>query len=447
MKAEYLIIGGDAAGLSAAVQIRRQNPGADIRVIDRTRIISYAACGMPYVLAGDIDSSEKLIHFTPQSFEKKRGIPVSVGREAVDFLPEERAVVVKDLDSSKSYAVNYGKLLIATGAEPVRLPFLNDESEGIYTFHRIEDLRKVQDFLKKRKPKKTAVLGAGNIGLELCEAFVRQGMEVHLFDILEEPAALWPPMIRKAVFRKLEEKGIHFHGGAAVRNVFKKEDVFILKTEDNDFSADVIFAVVGMRPAASFCGEKLKKMKNGAVLIDKRGRTSVPDVYAAGDCSSVFHRVLEKDVYFPLGSTANKMGRIAGLNMAGEDIVFPGIVGTQILKFFELSLAKTGLSEKEAEEEGIQAETFSAMRKDKAGYFPGAEKAEVKIIVEKNTGRVLGAQAVTEGNAARFIDPAAVAVHGRMNVRDLAWMDFAYAPPFAPVWNALISAAAKGLKM
>ncbi|MBN1271141.1 MAG: FAD-dependent oxidoreductase [Candidatus Aminicenantes bacterium] len=447
MKTEYLIIGGDAAGLSAAVQIKRQKPKASIQVINKGRIISYSACGMPYVLAGDIPSSEKLIHFTPETFKEKRGVSVAVGQEAVDLLPEESTVVVKDLEKNKTVRMKYEKLLIATGAEPIRLPFLENGTEGIFTFSNIEDLREVDKFLLKRQPRKIAIIGAGNIGLELAEAFYRKGKDVDLFDILEEPAALWPVMVRKAVLEKIREKGIRFHGKTAVREVLRKGDSFQLKTDEGEFETDVIFSVVGTRPSTIFCGNKLEKMKNGALLIDRQGKTSLPGIYAAGDCASVFHRILEKNVYFPLGSTANKMGRIAGMNMAGKDIAFPGIVGTQILKFFELSLAKAGLTEKEAAEEGMSVESFSALRKDKAGYFPGAEKTTAKIVVEKRSGRVLGAEAVTGGNAAQFIDPAAVTIHGRMIVRDLAWMDFAYAPPFAPVWNALISAALKSLKI
>ncbi len=190
----------------------------------------------------------------------------------------------------------------------------------------------------------------------------------------------------------------------------------------------------------------LQKLDNGAILIDKMGRTSEEDIYAAGDCASVYHRILRRDVFFPLGTTANKQGRVAGLNMAGDNLKFPGIVGTQIFKFFELSLAKTGLSLEEAKKEGIDAEAFSAIRRDKPGYYPGSVKAQVEVICEKDTGEIIGSCAVTEGNAVQFIDPAVVAITGKLTVEDLAWLDAAYTPPYAPVWNALVSAAFKGLK-
>jgi NADPH-dependent 2,4-dienoyl-CoA reductase/sulfur reductase-like enzyme len=207
--------------------------------------------------------------------------------------------------------------------------------------------------------------------------------------------------------------------------------------------ADVVFSVIGIQPATGFCGNKLKKVENGALVTDRRGQTSDKDIYAAGDCTVAYHRILKRNVYFPLGTTANRMGRIAGLNMAGRNIRFPGIVGTQIFKFFELSLAKTGLNLKDIEKEGYEADAFSADRLDKAGYFPGALKASVEIVCERGSGRILGASTVCEGNAAQFIDPAAVAVFCGMSVKDLGWFDAAYTPPYAPVWNALISAALK----
>ncbi|MGB7297535.1 MAG: FAD-dependent oxidoreductase, partial [Candidatus Aminicenantales bacterium] len=189
------------------------------------------------------------------------------------------------------------------------------------------------------------------------------------------------------------------------------------------------------------CRGELDMEKNGAIKADRRGRTSDPDVFAAGDCATVYHRLLQRNVYYPLGSTANKMGRVTGINMAGGEALFPGIVGTQILKFFELSLGKTGLSLEEAEKEGIKAKVFSAKRPDKSSYYPGAARAEVEVVVEEGSGRLIGAAAVCEGNAAQFIDPAAVAVYAGLTVEELGWFDSAYAPPYAPVWNALVSAA------
>jgi len=445
--ADFLIIGADAAGLSAAVQIKRRLPGTEIKVINKGRIISYGACGIPYVISGDISGSQKLVHFTPESFEKERGVPVHILQEAVDVFPQEHTVEIRDLNTGETYREAYGKLLIGTGARPVRLPFIDYALEGVFNLHTIEDLDRVLLFLEEEKPGEAAIIGAGNVGLELAEALSHKGIRVRIFDIAPEPAFQWPPLIRRAVAGKIKEKGIDFLGGIAIRSLERRNGRLSLGTDNAAaYEADVVFSVVGTVPATEFCRDKLNAKKNGALFADRRGQTCDPDIYAAGDCASVYHRLLDRNVYFPLGSTANKMGRIAGINMAGGDILFPGIVGTQILKFFELSLAKTGLSQEEAEKEGFRARRFSAARPDKAAYFPGAAPAKVEVVCEEDSGVILGAAAVSETNAAQFIDAAAVAVFVGMGIEDLGWFDSAYAPPFAPVWNALISAALKSSK-
>jgi NADPH-dependent 2,4-dienoyl-CoA reductase/sulfur reductase-like enzyme len=401
---------------------------------------------MPYVISGEISPLERLIHFTPESFHKNRGVKVKTRIEAVDIFPEEQVVEVKDLTTGKKEKMSYKKLLIATGASPKKLPFIDYSFEGVFNFHNIPDLKDVLDFFERHKPDKAAVIGAGNIGLELTEVLKQRGIDVFLFEIFPEPAFLWPPLIREESNKKIKEKGIHFYPGTAVQNVEKREGKFILKTEREKFLVDVVFSVVGTSPATKFCKGKIELSENGAIVIDRTGKTSQENIYAAGDCATVFHKVLDKQVYFPLGSTANKVGRIAGLNMAGKKIYFPGIVGTQIFKFFELSLAKTGLSIKEAEDQGRTFREYSAMRKDKAGYYPHASPVKVKIMVDDQTEEMIGASVVSEGNAAQFIDAAAVAVFNNMKVQDLGWFDSAYAPPYAPVWNALVSAALKAVK-
>lgn len=440
---DYLIIGADAAGLSAVGQIKRKHPQAKIKVINKGEVISYSACGIPYVISGDIVSPQKLIHFTPESFEKMRGVPVETLREAVALHPREHKVEIKNLETEEVYRIEYKKLLIATGASPKKLPFIDYNLTGVFNVHTIPDLKRITKYLDESQPKRGAVIGSGNVGLEVAEALHKRGLEVTLFEVFPEPAIVWPPLVRKAVAEKIEEKGIHFFGNTPLQEVEKKGEKFILKSAQQEFETDVLFSTVGTSPATSFCHEALNTKKNGALITDRTGLTSDKDIYAAGDCAAVYHRILNRNVYFPLGSTANKMGRIAGINMAGGEFEFPGIVGTQIVKFFELSLAKTGLSKEEAEKEGIAVRRFKAQRMDKAGYYPGAELAKVEVICEEESGAVIGAVAVCVANAAQLIDPAAVAVFMGMNIEDLGWFDAAYAPPYAPVWNALISAALK----
>ncbi|MCJ7680119.1 MAG: FAD-dependent oxidoreductase, partial [Candidatus Aminicenantes bacterium] len=314
----------------------------------------------------------------------------------------------------------------------------------IFTVHTIPDLEKITDFLDRRQPKKAAVIGAGFIGLELGEALTKRGIQVVMLEALDAPIAAWPEMARNAVVKKLMEQRLVFLPRTSILEVQKKDQVFHLRTDDKTIESEVVFSVVGTTPATEFCGRHFDMLKNRALQIDAFCRTSIPDIFAAGDCASVNHLLLPGPVYMPLGSTANKLGRIAGLNMAGKNIRFPGIAGTQIFKFFDLSLAKTGLSREEAEREGMEAVTFSAARMDKAGYYPGADNVEMQLTFEKASNTLIGALVVCRGNAAQFIDPAAVAVTGKLRIAALAWLDAAYTPPFAPVWNVLVSAAFKG---
>jgi len=440
---DFLIIGADAAGLSAAVQIKREIPDASLKVINRGKIISYSACGIPYVISGEIESVEKLVHFTPETIRKKRGIPVEIGREAMDIFPEKKCVEVKNLTTEEIYKESYKKLLIGTGSTPHRIPFIDTDKEGVFNLANLEDLKSIFSFIENNKPRRAAVVGAGNIGLELAEALHARSIDVHVFEILPEPAMTWPSVIRKAVRKKMHEKRIEFSGQAAVKEVNKTGKGFNVITERLAYECDMVFSVAGTQPATGFCKDKIKKLENGALEVDRKGQTSREDIYAAGDCASVYHKILRRYVYFPLGTTANRMGRIAGLNMAGKNIFFPGIVGTQIFKFFELSLAKTGLSLENAEKEGIEAASSSAHRKDKAGYYPGAKVSEAEVVYDRSSGRVIGGSVVSEGNAAQLIDPLAVAVFAELNVRDLGWFDAAYTPPFAPVWNAWVAASLK----
>jgi CoA-dependent NAD(P)H sulfur oxidoreductase len=440
---DFFIIGADAAGLSAAVQIKRSKPQASLKIINKGKTISYGACGIPYVISGDISSAQKLIHFTAESLQKFRGITVETQREAVNIFPNDHAVEVKNVETGDISREKYKKLLIATGAFAKRLPFLDYAQEGIFNVHDLEDLAKILDYLEKRKPKRAAVLGAGNIGLELAEALHKRGVETLLFEAMSEPTMLWPPLVRRAVLKKIQERGVLLFVNTKIRGLLRKDQKFIIETEEKDFEADAVFSVIGTAPATGFCRGKVVLEKNGAIIVDQRAQTSAADIYAAGDCATVHHKILGRSVYFPLGSTANKMGRIAGMNMAGDDVVFPGIVGTQIMKFFELSLARTGLSLNDAQKEGLKVLVNSAARLDKANYYPGAAPVEVEIISEEGSGKILGAAAVCQGNAAQFIDPAAVAVFTGMTIGDMGWFDSAYAPPYAPVWNALISAALK----
>ncbi|MCJ7612192.1 MAG: FAD-dependent oxidoreductase, partial [Candidatus Aminicenantes bacterium] len=255
--AEYLIIGADAAGLSAALQIKRKKSRADLKVLAKGRIISYGACGIPYVLSGEIASAESLIHFTPERFREKADIPVETGREAIGLFPESHEVEVKNLDTGEVGRETYGRLLIATGAVPRRLPSLDYGQEGVFTLHTVEDLRRALSFIQEKKPGRAVVVGAGNVGLEVIEALHRRGLDPTVIDILDSAAANWPQPVRSAVLEKIREKKIDFRPGTAVESMERCGPGFILKASGQDIAADIIFSQAGTRPATDWCRNRL----------------------------------------------------------------------------------------------------------------------------------------------------------------------------------------------
>ncbi|MGB7295110.1 MAG: FAD-dependent oxidoreductase, partial [Candidatus Aminicenantales bacterium] len=249
MRWDYIVIGADAAGLSAAVQIKRLQPGASLKVINKGSIISYGACGIPYVISGEIASPQMLIHFTPESFAKVRAIRVETRKEAVSLDRKEHLIEVRDLETGMTAQEEYATLLIATGASPYRLPFIDYANEGVFNVHTIDDLTQILGFLDKEKPRTAAIIGAGNIGLEVAEALKNRGLDVLILELLPEPVALWPSRIRRAVLKKIEEKGLRLQAGTAVKKVVKAGPGFFLETDGGTFEAGAVFSVVGTTPA------------------------------------------------------------------------------------------------------------------------------------------------------------------------------------------------------
>jgi CoA-dependent NAD(P)H sulfur oxidoreductase len=466
----YLIIGADAAGLSAAVQIRSVDSNATIGILEKGEIISYGSCGLPYAIQGIIPDFNKLIHFTAESFHEKNRADVHLLTKAIsaDFTKKNiTALILKspgdgnnpskyegkknpsESDESDEYAgkiqYSYDKLLIATGAVPIRIPGLDYSSGFVFSLKSVPDGRAIRRFIDEKKPKKVIMIGGGYIGLEMADVLTELGIKVTILDMSPEPIFRMPTAARKAVFKKMKDKGIEFIGGISINASRVNADMtqIILETDKNDFPADMVIAATGIKPATDFLDGTILSMQRGAIETDDQCQTNIAYVYAAGDCAMVNHRLLKKNVYMPLGSTANKQGRIAGQNMAGLKIHFPGILGTQVFRFFDQAIAKTGLSAEEAESIGLPAIDLSANRSSKAGYYPGGIPIDIHLTVHKETGVILGGLYIGPAEQGSMIDTIGVMAQSGMKAADIAYFDSAYAPPVAPVWNALISAAGK----
>ncbi|MCB1175509.1 MAG: FAD-dependent oxidoreductase [Leptospiraceae bacterium] len=441
---DYLIIGADAAGNSAAGQIRRRHKEATIGILEKGAIISYGACGLPYAVSGKIDSIDKLIHFTPEAFGGRTKADVLVGHEAIGLNTDAKKVQVQT--EHGALEIGYGKLLIATGAAPIRLPFIDYAHPGVFELKTVPDGRAIKSYVASGKVKRAGIIGAGYIGLEAAETFREMGLAVTVIEALDRAMPRLLESQSNQIANQMQKEGVEFLTGVRAEAMHSDGDGIVLTTSAGELQFDLLLVAVGMRPNTSFLDSSGLALDKGAVVINQKGETSLADVYSGGDCALVHHALLGKAVYYPLGHTANKQGRIAGVNMASppeQQLEFAGVTGTQVFKFFDTAYAATGLSAAEAAANGFEPVEVSALRPSKAGYYPGSGKAKMSLVFDQKSQQLLGAFYSGPLDSYAMIDAASALIYKKATASEIAWMDFAYAPPFAPVWNALISAAGK----
>ena len=431
----YLIIGADAAGLSAANRIRSKTDGK-ITVIEKGRFISYAACGMPYFIGDEIESYKALLGRSVEYF-KKKNIDVITQTEALEIDRNNKIVYCKgQIDKAA-----YDKLLIATGAEPF-IPPIRIDSKKVFTLKTIEDAIRIKDFIKNNAPKKVAIIGAGAIGVEMAEQFGKIGLSVLMIERLPQILPIIDSDLAGVIQNYLTELGIEIKTGVSVESI-EDFDKAVITSDAGRFSADFVLLSVGVKPnnkLAESAGVKLGY--KGAIAVDRHMKTSDDSIYAAGDCAQTYHRLLGNR-FVPLGTTANKQGRIAGLAMSGEDVRFSGVVGSAILRCFDKSVARSGIGVEQAARENIPVKSVTIKSGSKAHYYPTTQKMIMRIVF-KDDGTIVGAQIV--GGGAERINTLAMAIAGSMKLDELYSQDFAYSPPFSPVWDPILVAAYEGLK-
>ncbi len=447
MTLRIVIIGANAAGAKAAAKAKRMNPEASITVIDRGSFISYGACGIPYFVSDTVCDEKELMSTPvgvvrdPAFFRKVKGVEVLTETEAVAIDRKNRRVELNTSGGAGNSFIEYDKLILATGSFPVIPPLAGCELPGIITVKSIEDaiILKEQAISGKR----VCVIGAGLIGLETVEALSMRGMHVTL---VEMQAQILPGVLDLEMARMLEqhirEKGVEVVTSCCVSGFGGNGQVEGVITDHGTFAADLVVLAIGARPnvglartSGLFIGE------TGAIAVDSNLRTSDPDIYACGDCCETTNLVTGAKIYAPLGSTANKQGRVAGINAAGGEDTFAGVLGTAILKVFDFSAGKTGLTEVAARAAGYQVETVLSPAPDRAHFYPEAKPIALKLVADKATGRLLGLQAVGPGAADKRIDAAATAISFRATADQISHLDLAYAPPFSAAMDNLIVAA------
>ena len=440
MTEKLVVVGGDAAGMSAATQARRlRDPDElDIVVLEQGPDVSYSACGIPYWVGDLVSDRDRLIARTASQFERQ-DITVHLGTRAQSIDLEAGAVTTDD-----GRRLPYDRLLVATGGRPLRPPVPGLDAPGVHGVHRLADGAAIRADVAAGA-RRAVVIGGGYIGLEMAEVLLSRGLEVTV--VLADPLPMQQldEDMGRRVCAAMGEAGITVRPEEPVREIRTDADgtVAAVRTDAGDHEADLVVLGTGMRPEVSVAeAAGLRLGRTGAIEVDRTQRsTSHPEVFAAGDCAQTFHRLTGADVHIPLGTHANKQGRVAGSVIGGRAARFAGVIGTAVTKVCGTEIGRTGLSSKEAEEAGfaVLAETIEGTTK--AGYFPGAEPIAVKVLIERGSGLLLGAQIVGGDGSAKRIDVFAAAIWAGMTAEQLAGADLSYAPPFSPTYDPVVVAA------
>ncbi len=442
----FVIVGADAAGMSAASEARRADPDLEIVAYDKGSFASYSQCGLPYLVGGVVGDRRRLIARTVEEFGR-RGIEVRLHHEVTEIDPEHRTVRV--LRDGAETEEGYDRLLIATGASPVGLTIPGIDLSGVFNLDVMEDAIAIEDHLRKHRPKRAVIAGGGYIGLEMAENLRRLGMRVSLVQRGDQLFSSVDTDVAAPIDDELERHAVDVSLCDAVVRACEGSHgrVTDVLTSEGAVPADLVVLAVGVRPNAGLARSAGVALgETGAIAVDERLQTNVPGVFAAGDCAEHWHRLLGRPAWVPLGTTANKQGRVAGRNAAGGDEAFSGILGTAITRVFDLEVARTGFTEGEAKAEGLDCVATTLDSRNHAGYMPDAEPLTIKLVAERGTGRLLGAQAVGRGGADKRIDVAATALYAGLTVEDLTRLDLEYAPPFNGVWDPLQVAATSLLR-
>ncbi|MDT4990576.1 MAG: hypothetical protein QOH97_468 [Actinoplanes sp.] len=443
---KLVVIGGDAGGMSAASQARKRlgRDKLEIVAFEKGHFTSYSACGIPYWIGGQVRDRDALVTRSPQVF-REHGIDVRIRHEVVGIDLDKREVVARDLGAGGEVREGFDQLVYATGAVPITPPWARIDGGGVFGVQTLDDGAAIHTWLESDpKPQRAVVIGGGYVGVEMAEAMVRRGLDVTLLEKSAQPMSTVDPDMGARVAEAVRGLGIEVHTNAHVEGIETSNGrVSAVLTPDQTLPADVVVLGLGVRPNTALAAEAgLPLGVTGGLPTDLRMRVAgVEGVWAAGDCVQSTHRLTGQPGHFPLGTHANKQGRVAGINIGGGYATFPGVIGTAVTKVCDLEVARTGLTEKEAAEAGYAFVTASVDSTSRAGYYPGAKSMTVKMIAEQRTGLLLGAQIVGREEAAKRIDGLAIAVWNAMTVEEMTALDLSYAPPFAPVWDPVLIAA------
>ncbi|MDD3838996.1 MAG: CoA-disulfide reductase [Clostridia bacterium] len=434
---KIVVIGGVAAGMSAASKARRMDKGAEIVVYEKGYHLSYGACGLPYYISGLNDDEKKLIARTQEDFHKL-GIQTFLRHEVIKMIPENKQVLVRDIDNNTMFFDTYDKLMIAVGANTIIPSIKGIDLEGVHFLKTLEDGMLLKAAVNQPQIRDVVIIGGGYIGIEIADAMVELGKQVRVIEMTSGILTNFDGEISDLIAEELRDNDVELNLDEHVEEIAGQQKVEWVRTNKGLYKADLVIAAVGVRPATKFLENSgISLAKNGAIKIDKKMCTNIADIYAAGDCAQVYNRVLKQNIYIPLGTNANKCGRLAGANMMGANEEYVGTLGSAAIKVLGMEAARTGISEADAKRLDMNYTTAFAKTYDHPSYYPDATPIWIKLICEKSTKKILGAQAAGAKGVVLRIDIFAAAIHSEMTAPELGMTDLCYAPPFSGAWDAV----------
>lgn len=433
-----VIIGAVAAGMSAAAKLKRSKPEYDVVVYEKTDVVSFGACGLPYFVGGFFDDPKNMIARAPEKF-RESGIDLNIFNEVISVDTENKKLKVKNVNTGETFIDSYDKLMIATGASSIIPPIKNVKLENVSTLKSLDDGVKVKELMNKDEIKKVAIIGAGFIGLEAVEAAKKLGKEVVVFQLEDR---ILPQVFDKEITDILESEirkhEVDLRLEEIVSELVGETKVEKVVTNKGEYEADLVIIATGVRPNTAFLKDTgMDMLPNGAIIIDEFGRTSIEDIYAAGDCATIQNIVTGQDSYVPLATGANKVGRIVGENLAGANNSFQGSLGSSCIKIMDMEAAATGLTETQASKLGIEVKAKFISDFNQTNYYPGRDKMYVKLVYDASTKVILGGQVAGFKDAVQRCNVIAACIFGKLTTNQLGMLDLCYAPPFARTWDIL----------
>ena len=442
----FVVIGGDAAGMSAASRAKRSMPALEVTVLEMTTDVSYSACGMPYNIAEIDREMDDLVVRHAQVFRDKQGIDLRVGHCVESIDRGKKRVSGKDLHGEE-FKISYDKLLIATGASPIMPDLPGFDQDGVMGLKKLEDGRNIKNFIRSQGVRKIVIIGMGYIALEMCEALRARDIEVHM--VKPRPIFLpWmPDELASLVKEEAESHGARIHLGHKIERIDRDGNILKVVCPDLALESQMVLVAVGVNANSKLASEAgIELGPSGAIAVDRALRTNDEDIFAAGDCADAFHVVTGERTWIPLALRANRAGWAVADNVTGKSVELDGVAGTSVFKVFNLQVARTGLGMVEAKKLGFEPIEVVIKARSRAHAHPGASTIGVQMVGDRNTGRLLGAQLVGNEGAAHRVNAPAVALHLKMTVEEFSQCDLAYAPPFSPTWDPMLTAANQLLK-